>query len=160
MKQEFERLVRVSSYGEPEPPNFSTCPTLADHEAPQVVEEDPNASFVHCPPPFLVSMWVPPSGDCEAKEPAQHVPNASSHMSPAPMEEIPEWIREAIAKTHSNSQEDITVHNSSLKFDLPLYHPPTFTSHDSLYHDSLDQSISLAIWAHSLNSQVVGSNCD
>lgn len=153
LKQEFERLVRVSSYSEPEPLDFSSSPTLTDHEAPQIVEEEPNTTFVPCPPPFLVPMWVPPCSDCKVEESAQHVPNPSSHLSPMPMEEFPKWLREPITKTHSSiPQEDITIHNSSLEVDLPLCHRRSFTSHDSLYHDSLDQSVSPARCVHSLDS--------
>jgi len=88
LKQEFEHLVLVSSYGEPEPPDFSASPTLADHEAPHIVEGEPNTPFVPCPPPFLVLMWVPRCDDCKAEEPTQHVPIPSSHLSPASMEEF------------------------------------------------------------------------
>lgn len=105
-------------------PIFS--PTLVNHEAPQIAEEKPNTSFIPCPPPFPVPIWVPPYGDFKADKSTQHVPNPSSHLSLASMEEVPEWIRKPIAKTYSSiPQEDINIHNLSLEHDLPLCHPPS-----------------------------------
>jgi len=98
--QEFKCLVHVSQYGEP--PDFHYSPTLADHEAPQIAEEEPNTLFVPCPPSFLVPMWVLPCGDHKAEKSAQHVPNPSSHLSPASMEEVPEWLMKPIMKNHSS----------------------------------------------------------
>lgn len=99
---------------------------------------------------------VPPCSGHKDEKSVQHVPNPFSQSSPIAMEEILEWIRKPMVKTHSSIlQKDITVHNPSLKADLPLCHPPSFTS-----HDSLDQSVSPASYAPSLDSQSAGSNCD
>jgi len=99
--------------------------------------------------------------DYKAEKYVQHVPNPSSHMTLTSMKEVLEWLRKPIEKTHSSiPQEVINVHNSSLEFDLYLCHPPSSTSCDCLYHDSLDQSIPLASCSHSLDSQATGSICD
>jgi len=144
-----------------EPPDFPSSPTLVDHEAPQITEEEPNTPFFPCPPPFLVPMWLAPYGDCKVEKSVKHVPKPSSHLSTACMEEVLEWLSKPITKTHSSiPQEDVTVHNSSLEYDLHLCHPPSSTSHDSLYHDLLDQSTSLAICSHSLDSPAASLNCD
>lgn len=97
---EFKFLVHIYQYGEPT--IFSSSPTLADHEAPQIVEEEPNTTLVPCPPPFSVSILVPPCSDCKVEKYAQHVPNTSSHHSHAFMEEVLEWLKKSIAKIHSS----------------------------------------------------------
>jgi len=76
------------------------------------------------------------------------------------MEEIAEWLRKPMAKTHSSIlQENIILHNLSLKFDLHLCHTSSSISHDSLHHDLLEQSTSKASRAYSLYSQATRSNC-
>jgi len=159
LREEFKCLVHSSQYGEP--PDFPSSLTLADHEAPQIAEEEPNTPFFPCPPPFLVMMWVTPCNDCKDEKNVQHVPILSCHLSPTSVEEVREWLWNPIAKTYSSiPQEDVTIHNSSLEPYLHLCHPLLSIIHDSFYHDSLDQSTSLASCLHSLDSQDVGSYCD
>ena len=75
------------------------------------------------------------------------------------MEEILEWLRKTMVKTHSSiPQEDIIIHYPSLESDLHIFRPPSSISHDSLYHESLDQSTSQARCVHSLDSQDASSN--
>ena len=106
-------------------------------------------------------MWVPPCGDHETGKFANQIYNPSSHPSPAPMEQIPEWLTKPMMKAHSSiPQEDVTVHNSNLKADLDLCYPLSSSHPDSFYHDSPDQSASPTNFSHSLYSQAVGSNCD
>jgi len=89
------------------------------------------------------------------------ISNPSSHSSHASMEEIPECLMKPTMKTHSSiQQEDVTVHNFNFKADPDFYYPLSSLDPDSLYHDSLDQFSSPASYPHSLDSQVVGSNCD
>lgn len=64
LREEFKCSVCISQYGEH--PDFPSSPTLVNHEAPQIEEEDPNTPFVPFPTPFLVSIWVPHCGDCKA----------------------------------------------------------------------------------------------
>jgi len=56
LKREFECLVHVSLYGEPEPLVFPSPQTLADRDAPQIEEEKPTTPFVPYPPPFSIPM--------------------------------------------------------------------------------------------------------
>lgn len=103
---------------------------------------------------------VPPHSSRKSKKSTQHVPIPSSQSPPTPMEEILEWLKKPMAKSHSSiQQDDIIVHNLSLDSYLHLCCPPSSTSDDFLYHDSLDQSTSPASYAHSHDSQVAGPNC-
>jgi len=82
---------------------------------------------------------VPPCSGCKAEKFAQHVANPSAQLSPTSMEEILEWLGKPMEKNHpSISQEKITIPNPSLESNLHLYYPPSYTSHDSLHHDSLE----------------------
>lgn len=140
MSQELKCLVHVSRNGEP--PDFHSSLTLVDHETPHV------------------SKRVPHRSGCKAKESTHHVPNQYVWLSPAPMEEIPEWLRNPMVKNYpSIPEEDITIPNPSLESNLHLYHPPSSTSHDSLHHDSLERSTSQASCVNSLDSQAAGSSC-
>lgn len=66
-------------------------------------------------------MGIPPCGDFKSEKYVQHVPNQSSHLSPTSMKELPEWLKKPIVKIHSSAlQEDITIHNSSLEFDIHI----------------------------------------
>ena len=141
-RKEFKHLVLVPQHGETH--FFPSSPTLADHEAPQNAEEEPTNIFVPCPPPFLVLMWAPRCGDHEAEKCAEHISNPSSRLSPALMDKILEWLRKHTMKTHSSiPQEDIIVHNSSIESDMHLFHRLSSTSHESLYHDSLNHYYSI-----------------
>lgn len=123
LREEFKCLVHVSQYGEP--PNYPSSPTLVDHGAPHIIEEKANIPFSPCPTPFSVPMWVPPCGDCKVEESALHVPSPYSHPSPTSMEEISEWLKKPITKTHSSiPQKDVTIHESSLESNPHLFNPP------------------------------------
>jgi len=143
LKQDFDHLVLVSSYGEPEPPNFSTPPTLVNHETPQILEEF-TSPFILCPPPFLVLMRVPPCSGCKTGKFTNQISNPSSHSSSTlhdsdSMEEISECLMKPIVKTRSSiSQDDVTVHNSSLKANADFCYPISSTYPNYLYHDLLD----------------------
>lgn len=91
----------------------------------------------------------------------QHIPNPSSHPSPTPMDEILEWLKNTMAKIRSSiTQEDIAIHIPSLESNLCLCYPPSSTSHDSLYHDSLDQYASQDSYTHCLDFEAAGfSSC-
>lgn len=90
----------------------------------------------------------------------KHVPNPSFRLSPTQTDEIIEWLRNPMVKTHpSISQGDITVPNPSLESNINLFHPPSSTSHDSLHHDSLERSTSQVSCAKSLDYPNAGSSC-
>lgn len=76
------------------------------------------------------------------------------------MEEIPECLMKRTVKTHASIlQDDVIVHKSSLKSNLDFcYHLSSTYRPNSLYHDPLDQSSTLAISLHSLDSQLASSN--
>lgn len=56
-------------------------------------------------------------------------------------------------------QEDITFHNPSLESNLDHFHPPSYISHDSLHHYSLERSDSQASCVHSLDPRATSSSC-
>jgi len=70
LREEFKCLVHSSQYYEP--PDFPSSPTLYNHEAPQIGEEDHNTPFFPYPPPFPVPMSLP-RGDCKAQKFEQNV---------------------------------------------------------------------------------------
>lgn len=69
-------------------------------------------------------------------------------------------MKPMVKTNFSISQDDVTIHNSSLEFVLDFYHPLSSTCHDCLYHDEPDQSTPPVSFPHSLNLRVVGSNCN
>lgn len=102
-------------------------------------------------------MWVPPCGDNEIPNPYLHPPSIF-HGSYS-MEEIPEWLMKPMVKTNTSIlQDDVTVHNSSLEYDLDFCFPLSSICHDSLYRDMLDQSTPPANFSHSLYFQSIGPN--
>lgn len=106
LKQEFEHLVLISLQGELKPPDFSTPSTLVNHETPLILEEESTTPFSPCPPPFLVSMWVPPCDNKKVKKSTNQTPNPPSHYSSIhdsySMKIIIEWLMKPMVNTNSS----------------------------------------------------------
>jgi len=144
-KKKFQHLVHISlNQFESKHPNFFTFPTLVNHETPLISKEEPINPFVAFPPPFSVSMWVPPYDDYKVWKSKNQIPHESSLSSSAfhdwdSMEEIPKWLMKSMVNTNSSIlKDDAIVRNSSLKSDLDFCYLLSYKFHDSLYHDLLE----------------------
>ena len=69
-------------------------------------------------------------------------------------------MKPMVRTNFSIPQDGINTHNSILEHDLDLCYSLSSTCHEYLYSDPLDQSSPPASFSHSLDFQVVGSNCD
>lgn len=65
LKNYFDLLFLISLHGESKPPDFPIPIALVNHDTPLISDEEYTTSFVTCPPPFLVSMQVPPYRGCK-----------------------------------------------------------------------------------------------
>jgi len=119
-------------------------------------------------------MWLPPCDDNKVWKSANQIPNPSLHPPFASHDSVPmegnlEWLMKPMVKTNSSTpQDDSSILNlgpKSYSTEIiislrDIYHPLSSTCHDSLYHDPPDQFGSPTSPSHSLDFQVVGSNCD
>lgn len=111
-------------------------------------------------------MMVPPCDDNKVGKSGNQIPNPYSHSYIAfhdsdSREEIAGWIMKPMVKTNFPiPQDDVIIHNSSLKSDLDFCYPLSSTCHDSLYCDFPVQSAPPASFSQSLDFRVTGSNCD
>lgn len=66
-----------------------------------------------------------------------------------------------MVKTNSSiPEDDVTIHNSTLKSDTDFCYPLSSRCHDSLYHDHLDQSDPPISFSQSLDFRVASRTCD
>lgn len=116
-------------YGESEPPDVFTSPTVVNHETPRISREEATTPFVPCPH-FPVLMRVPPRNDNEVGKFAHQIPTPTSHSPPAfhnlkPIKEIPKWLMKPMVKTNFES-------------DLDSCPPLSYFCHDPLPHGFID----------------------
>lgn len=111
-------------------------------------------------------MWVNRCGDYKVGKSANQIPNPSScspstFHDPNSMEEILDCLMKPTVNTKSFIwQHDVTIHNLCLEYELGFCYTLSFIGHDSLYHDPHEKSIPVAIFPHSLDFHIFGSNCD